>query len=123
MNESQTVFLRKVGGFYHAFDEDAILLFSLFHYKINNGKSGFPIGSIQKVIEKLKEQKVNYFVKVNEEEEESMSFYEENRYLEIYEKGKQEYREFHKKEKVTERIFRLDEKQVDQVIEFVQSFI
>ena len=66
MNESQTVFLRKVGGFYHAFDEDAILLFSLFHYKINNGKSGFPIGSIQKVIEKLKEQKVNYFVKVNE---------------------------------------------------------
>ena len=115
MNESQTVFLRKVGGFYHAFDEDAILLFSLFHYKINNGKSGFPIGSIQKVIEKLKEQKVNYFVKVNEEEE--------DRYLEIYEKGKQEYREFNKKEKVTERIFRLDEKQVDQVIEFVQSFI
>ncbi len=123
MPDEQTLFLRKVGGFYHAFDEDAILLFSLFRYRINNGKSGFPVGSIDKVKNTLQEEKVNYFLKIDEEEEESMSFKEENRYLEIYNKGKEEYRDFHKKEKVTERIFTLKEEQVDEVIKLVQTFI
>ena len=120
---NQTVFLRKVGGFYHAFDEDAILLFSLFHYRINNGKSGFPVSSLEKVKNTLQAEKVDYYLKISEEEEEKMSFHDENRYLEIYNKGKEEYREFHKKEKLAEKLFTLNEEQVDEVIALVQTWL
>ncbi len=121
MTQNQTVLLRKVGGFYHAFDEDAIILFFLFHYRINNGKSGFPIQSISKVLTTLKEKKINYLVKIDEDQKEEMSFQGENCYGDIYEKGKKEYEEYHKKERVVERIWKLEDKKVDKVIEFVQN--
>ena len=45
--------LRKVGGFYQCFDEDAYLLFYLFGYKVNNDRAGFPISSLNKIINTL----------------------------------------------------------------------
>lgn len=123
MKESETVILRRVGGFYHAFDEDAIILFHLCHYKINNGRSGFPVGSLGKVKMLLENEKINYLLKISEEVEEEMNFKEENRYQEIYEVGEVAYREYHKKEKIAERIFCLEEEKVDRVLQFVQELI
>ena len=36
------VTIRKIGNFYHVFDEDVYILYYLFHYKIYQGKCGFP---------------------------------------------------------------------------------
>ncbi len=118
-----TLFLRKVGNFYHAFDEDAIVLFSLFHYRINNGKSGFPKDSLPKITARLREEKISYRIKVSEEEEEIEDFQEENQYQEIYQKGEKEYRLFHKQEKIAEKLFSFEEEKVDQVLNFVKSLI
>lgn len=123
MKETETIILRRVGGFYHAFDEDAIVLFYLCHYKINNGRSGFPVGSLGKVKSLLEMEKISYLLKISEDVEEEMDFKEENRYQEIYELGEVAYREYHKKEKITERIFCLEEEKVDQVLQFVQKLI
>ena len=44
-----SVVLRKSGGFYICFDDDAIIISCLCNYKINNGRVGFPINAINKV--------------------------------------------------------------------------
>ena len=61
----------KVGIFYEAYGEDVYLLNNLFNYKIKemNGvkRVGFPVGSYDKVISKLKSFKINYIIVEGEE--------------------------------------------------------
>ena len=52
--------IRKIGKFYSAFDNDALILHYLFNYKINNGRVGFPENSFNKVINTLTEKNINY---------------------------------------------------------------
>lgn len=60
------IILMKSGSFYCAFDEDAIIINKIFNYKINqlknNLKAGFPVSLIEKNINILKKQKINYIV-------------------------------------------------------------
>lgn len=60
------VILIKVGIFYESYGEDAYILNNLFSYKVKdfNGfkRVGFPSGSYDKVISKLKGFKINYAV-------------------------------------------------------------
>lgn len=51
------VVFRKVGGFYHVFDGDSYILNYLFNYKIVGNRVGFPINSINKVINILEDKK------------------------------------------------------------------
>lgn len=50
-----SVVLRKSGGFYIFFDDDAIIISFLCNYKINNGRVGFPINTINKVTNLLED--------------------------------------------------------------------
>ena len=54
------IIFRKAGNFYSVFDDDAFILNSLFHYKIKDGRVGFPINSIDKVTNKLKELHIDF---------------------------------------------------------------
>ena len=74
----KTLILRKIGGFYQAFDDDALIMSYLFNYKIINYRCGFPISSINKVIEKLEELNINYILK---QEEIVKDFKRKNNYL------------------------------------------
>ena len=65
MNKS--IVLRKVGGFYQTFDDDALIISYLFNYKVNNYRCGFPINTLNKVINGLEEKKINYVIKGEEE--------------------------------------------------------
>ena len=69
------IIFRKSGNFYQVFDDDAIILHSLFKYKIKDYRVGFPISSIDKVLEKLKEIHVDY--KMGEEE----THFKDNNYI------------------------------------------
>ena len=62
------IVLRKSGGFYICFDDDAIVLSYLCNYKINNGKVGFPLNTINKVINILENNCISYIVKENMED-------------------------------------------------------
>ena len=66
---SKSIILRKVGGFYQTFDNDALIISYLFDYKINNYRCGFPIGALNKVINVLEEKNINYIIKSDEEVE------------------------------------------------------
>ncbi len=51
----------KSGTFYNCYNEDATILHYLFGYKIiKNNQCGFPINTLNKVINKLEEKKINY---------------------------------------------------------------
>ena len=60
------VILFKSGSFYISFDEDSLILNKIFNYKIlelkNNIKAGFPLNSLDNVINKLKELNINYII-------------------------------------------------------------
>lgn len=60
------VILFKSGSFYVSFDEDSLILNKVFNYKIlelkNNIKTGFPLNSLDTVINKLKELSINYII-------------------------------------------------------------
>ena len=56
------VVLFKVGSFYVTFSKDAIVLYYLFSYQINNGKLGFPISAVEKVCANLKEKNISFYI-------------------------------------------------------------
>lgn len=64
------ILLIKNGNFYICLNKDALVLSNIFCYKIieskNFVKSGFPIGSLEKIMNKLTELNINYLV-INDE--------------------------------------------------------
>lgn len=58
--------LLKFGSFYETIDNDAFIINKIFNYKLkklsNTFKSGFPISSLNKVLDKLNECHINYIV-------------------------------------------------------------
>lgn len=56
--------LLKSGNFFIALNNDAIVMNNVFKYKIirskNFIKSGFPLGTLDKVIDRLKNEEINY---------------------------------------------------------------
>ncbi len=58
--------IRKNGLFYDVFNEDASILHYLFSYKIIDDKVAFPSHFLDKVLEIIKENKINY-VLINKE--------------------------------------------------------
>lgn len=83
-----SVVLRKNGGFYLCFDNDAIIISYLFGYKIVNGRVGFPINSLNKITNLLENDCINYSIKENLEEVNKKSFGKKNKYKFYLEKGK-----------------------------------
>lgn len=90
-----SVVLLKVGTFYNAYFDDAILLSHLFGYKIkkldkNINNCGFPTSSLNNVRYMLEQKKINYIVvdcAHNYEEAEKEDFKNENSYFECYKKA------------------------------------
>ena len=66
LDYKEYVILFKSGSFYVSFDEDSLILNKVFNYKIlelkNNIKAGFPLNSLDTVINKLKELSINYII-------------------------------------------------------------
>lgn len=83
---NDTLVMIIVGNFYHIYDEDAIIMFYLFKYKINDNKVGFPIRSLEKVINKLIKNNINYYV-----DENNFKYFDNNGYLELLDKSKLYY--------------------------------
>lgn len=94
---TQDIVLVKIGKFYNAYGKDAYILSDLFSYKIktvedNIYNCGFPDASVNKVMAKLEQEKINYIMvdKRNNYEKDSESNNKNlNRYNEAYEKAHQ----------------------------------
>lgn len=82
------VVIRKIGGFYNIFDNDAIIINYLFDYKIVNNRSGFPLNSLDKVINILEDNKVSYKVIDNDATFKNKDYKKVNKYNYVLDKGK-----------------------------------
>lgn len=60
------IIIMKYGNFYETIDNDALIISSIFNYKINKlsntFKVGFPINTLDNVINKLNDLNINYIV-------------------------------------------------------------
>lgn len=91
----ETVCLFRIGTFYHCYNRDAYILSYLFGYKLknlelNNVECGFPIGSINKIMAKLEQCKVNYTIidkRNNYDEEDGQNYKDLNQYNKYYSKA------------------------------------
>ena len=65
-NYNEFIIIIKSGNFYEVIDKDALIVNKLFGYKISKLsdtiKCGFPITSIEKVVNILNEQYINYII-------------------------------------------------------------
>lgn len=77
------IVFRRSGGFYICFDNDAIIMNYLCNYKISNGKVGFPVNAINKVINILDSNNINY----NIDDKGKKIFGKKNKYNYYLEKG------------------------------------
>ena len=83
----------KIGNFYHAYGKDSFILSYLFNYKIDLFKNecGFPMVSLNKVLAKLEDEKLNYIVidkRNNYDVELQQDFKNLNKYEAVYAKSK-----------------------------------
>ena len=89
------IVLMKIGKFYHVYGRDSYIISYLFGYKINEIENmsmcGFPINSLNKIIAKLEEKKINYLIvdrKNNYEVDEIFDNKNLNNYKKYFEKAK-----------------------------------
>ena len=83
-----SILIRKVGGFYNVFDDDAIIVSYLTGYKVVNGRCGFPINSLGKVTNLLGDNNVNYIVRENMIDVDKKNYKKKNKYSIVFEKAK-----------------------------------
>lgn len=88
-----SICLIKIGNFYHTYGRDSYILAYLFNYKIDLFKNecGFPMVSLNKVLAKLENEKLNYVVldkRNNYDVEMEQNYKNLNRYEEIYNKSR-----------------------------------
>lgn len=89
------VILVRIGKFYQVYGKDAYIISYLFGYKLKKVESvmmcGFPLGSINKIIAKLEEKKINYLIvdrRNNYEVDEISDNKNLNNYIKYFEKAK-----------------------------------
>lgn len=114
------VTIRKIGNFYHVFDEDVYILYYLFHYKIYQGKCGFPKSAYNKVIQKLEECRISY---ENMIDHESKDFGKKNQYLRFVQKGKKKMEFESRKKNIFEEAKKLSVEELDELLGMMENYI
>lgn len=77
--------LTRDGKFYYSYEEDAVIMFYLFGYKIIDGEVGFPVKSLNRVINTFKKNNISYYV------DDIYQEFDNNKYYEILDKSKLYY--------------------------------
>lgn len=119
----ECVVIRKSGGFYSVFDDDAIVVSYLTGYKVVNGKVGFPLNSLDKVINLLEDNKVNYIVKDGMKEVVSKNYKKNNKYNKILDKGKKKYDIDYRVSSIIDKINSLDYDKLCKLLDSVEEYI
>ena len=116
---NRSIIIRKSGGFYQVFDNDALIISYLFDYKIINHKCGFPLVAINKVINTLEEKKINFIIKG--EEEKLKNFKNKNTYLKYLEKARVKDNINNRIKSILDKINDLDVKKMNEVLSVIEK--
>ncbi len=112
--------IRKSGTFYSVFDDDCYILYFLLKYQINNNKVGFPKSALNKVINILEDNKINYEV-VGEDNKNN--FRNLNKYQKYVELGKEKYNEDSHYKDLVERIKNISPEKLDRILKTIESIL
>ena len=116
---NRSIIIRKSGGFYQVFDNDALIISYLFNYKIINFKCGFPLVAINKVINTLEEKKINFIIK--DEEEVVKNFRNKNTYSKYLEKARVKDNINNRIKSILDKINDLDVKKLNEVLSVIEE--
>ncbi len=115
-----SVVLRKNGGFYSAYGDDAFILYYLFSYKIIDDKVGFPIVSYNKIVNVLENSKINYIVndkKIN------VNFKRKNNYYKFVNLGKNKHNLECRINNIISKLNNLTEDDLDEILILIEEKI
>lgn len=111
--------IRKHRWFYHVFDDDCYILYYLFDYKIINRKTGFPLNSLNKVINKLTDLSISYEV-IEESKRDFKKLNKYNKYLKL---GISKYDKDNKYLSIYSKLDSLDDTDLDKILEYIDGII
>lgn len=120
---SSNVVIRKAGGFYNVFDDDAIIVGYLTGYKVVNGRCGFPVNSLGKVTNILCDNKVDYSVRENMTDIETKKYKKNNKYDRILDKGKKKLNIDYRINGVLEKINELNYNKLCDLLDVIEEYI
>ena len=110
------VLIRKSGGFYAVYD-DVYILNYFFGYKIKEDRVGFPINSINKVINVLEDNHISYEIK----NEVYVDFNNRNNYKKFIDIGKKKYNLRYRVESIINNIDKLEEDKIDSILDYIEG--
>lgn len=119
---SKYIEFKKKGKFYEVKYEDAYILWYLLKYKINKNKVSFPESSLFKVVDTLKFYQVGYSIALDDNLDYIKSNYE-NKYEEILEKSKNEWKKLKKEEELLEKLKKAKQEDLEKVISYMEEIL
>lgn len=117
------VILRKTGGFYSAYDNSALIIGYVCNFKVKNGKTGFPLSSIEKVTSLLESYKVNYIIKEKEKEVSKKDFKSSNKYDSYLKKGRMKNNINVRVDNILKEINNYSYKEADELLTIIENHI
>lgn len=117
MTKTNYINIVKKGGFYTVYNNDCYIINYLFNYKIVNNKTGFPISSINKVLNTLNRKKINYIIDNKEVK------FNTNNYEQYLTTGVNNYNLINKKKTLEEKINKLSTKQIDELYNLIMRYL
>lgn len=108
----------KCGAFYHVYNDDAFILNYLFNYNIKDNCVGFPLISLDKIITKLEELEINY----QDINNDIINFNNDN-YYKYLNYGKNNNKLNNYFNTITNKLFILEEQQIDNIINNINQLI
>ena len=114
--------IKRQGIFYNVYGKDAYIITNFTDYKITNGRSGFPLNSIDKVKEILNKNKVNYII-IDEDITEEKNFKTKNKYKQILKESLKRYEDIRDKESLLKNINKLSPDKIKQISKYVNYII
>lgn len=118
-----SVVIRKSGGFYYAFDDDAIIISYLTGYKVSGDRCGFPLNSLSKVTNLLEDNSINYIVREKMEEVDSKNFKKNNKYNKILDKGKKKFSINYRINNIMDKLNELSYGELDELLDVIEVYI
>lgn len=118
---SKCVTLKRSGGFYQAFGNDALIIGYLFDYKVNNRKCGFPLIALNKVVNELEEKSISYYIK--DKEIKSKDFKKKNKYDLYLEKSVAKDNINKRIQFITDKISLMDKDRLENLLTLIEDNI
>ena len=112
--------IRRSGTFYSIYDDDCYILYYLLNYQIINNKVGFPKSALNKVINKLEENKISYEV-IGEDN--NNNFKNLNKYLKFVRLGKEKYEKDTNYKDLVEKVKKISPEKLDRILETISSIV